>query len=112
MEEQDDTVVWICHAMKGAGADLDVLLRGNAVNYAVTAQDASGLQFGSEPQTQPPKLAEDLNKPVGKGVKVFISEEDLNARGIGMDQLIPGLEPITRNSFATLFEHYGQVWHW
>ena len=32
VEEQDDPVLWIAQVMKGAGADLDVLLEGNAVN--------------------------------------------------------------------------------
>lgn len=70
LEEQDDTIVWITHAMKGAGAKLDVLLRGNAVNYGVKTQDALGLAFGAEHQTQPPRIAEDLAKLVTKGVSV------------------------------------------
>jgi len=62
LEEQDDTILWLSHTLKGAGADLDVLLRGNAVNYAVREQDASGLAFGDRRQTQPPRLDEDVAK--------------------------------------------------
>src|SRR3546814_12535583 len=69
LEEQDDTVVWITHAMKGAGGDLDVLLRGNAVNYGLHGQDAAGLAFGEWRQTQPPRLADDLAGLVGKDRK-------------------------------------------
>lgn len=59
-EEQDDTVLWLTHAMKGAGGDFTVLLRGAAVNYAVPGQDASGLTFGAWKQTEPPRLAESI----------------------------------------------------
>ena len=112
IEEQDDTIVWLTHAMKGAGADLAVLLRGNAVNYAVKAQDASGLSFGAQQQTQPPELAEDIAKLLPRGVDVYIVEEDLADRGIATDELIGGLRPVGRGELAKLFDSFDQVWHW
>ena len=34
-EEQDDTIVWLTRSMRGAGANLMVLLSGHGVHYAV-----------------------------------------------------------------------------
>ncbi len=112
LEEQDDTIVWLTHAMLGAGADLAVLLRGNAVNYGVRGQDASGLGFGELRQTQPPELAQDLAKLVDKGTPVYVVEDDLAERGIESGELIPGLKSITRGSIAALLDDFDQVWHW
>lgn len=112
LEEQDDTVVWITHAMNGAGGELDVLLRGNAVNYAVRGQDASGLTFGDWRQTYPPRLADDVGGLIGKGVDVYYVEDDAVARGISESALVEGLKPIARNGLAELLGAYDQVWHW
>jgi sulfur transfer complex TusBCD TusB component (DsrH family) len=98
--------------MKEAGADLSVLLRGNAVNYAVTGQDASGLAFGADRQTQPPRLAEDLQKLVGKGVKVYVVSEDLAARGIAGSEIIGGLALLPRAELPKLFGEFDHVWAW
>jgi len=112
LEEQDDTIIWICHAMKGANADIDVLLRGNAVNYALKAQDASGLSFGGATQTQPPQMANDLVKLKGKGAKIFVIDDALRERGIEPRELIEGVDFVSRTGLARLFGDYDQVWHW
>ena len=112
LEEQDDTVIWLTHALKGAGADLNVLLRGNAVNYAVKGQDASGLAFGARRQTQPPRIDQDLAKLLTKGVKVFFVEDDLAERGVQRSELIEGVEPVPRGRLPQLLASYDQVWHW
>jgi intracellular sulfur oxidation DsrE/DsrF family protein len=112
VEEQDDTVVWVVHAMRGAEADVAVLLRGAAVNYAVRDQDASGLRFGDITQRHPPDLSGDVAKLVQRGVPVYYLSDDLAARGIREDELLSGLLPITRASLPRLFEGFARVWHW
>ena len=112
VEEQDDTIVWMHGAMKGAGADLALLLRGNAVNYLVQRQDARGLSFGEWRQTQPPAIASDLAALAAKGVEIRYVAEDLADRGIARNELINGAEPITRGSVGAFIASYGRVWHW
>lgn len=112
LEEQDDTIVWLHGAMRSAGADLAVLLRGNAVNYLVTRQDAAGLAFGEWRQTQPPAVASDLAALAAKGVDVCYVAEDLADRGIERNELINGAQPVARDAVAELVSRYGRVWYW
>lgn len=112
LEEQDDTVIWITHAMKGAGAELDVLLQGNAVNYVVAGQGAGPLNVGGRAQKQSPDLAGDVAKLVQKGVKVYVVFEDLEDRGIAGHGRVEGLTPIARAEVANLVAGYPYVWHW
>ena len=112
IEEQDDTIVWLTQAMKGQGAEVDVLLQGNAVNYAVKGQDASGLQFGAKKQTQPPRLADDVAGLSGKGIAVYVVEDDVKKLGIDKGDMIGGLESIPRSGLAGLYGRYDRIWHW
>jgi sulfur relay (sulfurtransferase) DsrF/TusC family protein len=98
--------------MKGAGADLDVLLRGNAVNYAVAAQDATGLSFGDWQQSQPPDLAGDITALAAKDVNVFVVQDDLDARGLRDTALVEGIETLSRARLPALLNDYDQIWNW
>ncbi len=111
-EEQDDTVLWLTQAMKNAGGALDVLLTGNAVNYAVRGQDASGLSFGSWKQTQPPRIEDDLARMTAKGIAVYALADDLVERGLSDVTLVPGVRRIQRGDIARLMNGYDQVWRW
>lgn len=111
-EEQDDTVIWIAHAMRGASAELGVLLTGNAVNYAAADQDASGLVLGTWRQTQPPAPAQDLASLIRKDVPVYCVKEDLAERGLLDSKLLEGIVLMSRAQMPRLFGEYDQVWRW
>lgn len=112
IEEQDDTVVWLTHAMKNVGADVAVLLRAHAVNYAIGGQDSSGLVFGGKPQTQPPRVYDDLGKLMKNGVSVFVVAEDVAERGIEVGDLLPGVTAVSRRKLPELYEGYDRIWSW
>ena len=112
IEEQDDTILWLTQAMRNAGAELDVLLRANAVNYAITGQDASGLSFGDWKQTQPPNIPDDVARLIGKGVAIYAVAEALAERGLGNARMVDGVERIGRAALPRLMGGYDQIWHW
>jgi len=112
LEEQDDPVIWIIHAMKGAGAEHSVVLRANAVNYAVKAQGVPPLAFGARRQQQAPHLAEAVGGLTAKGVEVYVVGDDLTERGLQGEELIGGLKTIRKVELPALCGRYDQVWHW
>lgn len=112
LEEQDDPVLWLTASLRGNGVTVDVLLRGNAVNYLVRDQDAHGLEFGERRQTQPPQLARDVQHLIEKGVAVYYLEDDLTRRGIRHGEIVDGPRAISERALPELLAAYHQVWSW
>jgi sulfur transfer complex TusBCD TusB component (DsrH family) len=113
MEEQDDTILWLLAAMQGAGAEHTVLLRGNAVNYAVAGQGAPGLAIGGWKQTQAPRMDRDVIDLIeNRKMLVFVVEEDLAARGIERGELVPGVQPLSSKLLPKRMAEYELVSHW
>ncbi len=112
IEEQDDTILWLTHMLKSSGLDMAVLLRSNAVNYAVRGQDASGLQFGKLEVLHPPMLDADLAALLDHDVPVYYVADDARQRGIAPATVIDGAQSIGAEDLPTLFAGYEQVWWW
>ena len=113
MEEQDDTILWLLAAMQGAGAEHTVVLRGNAVNYAVAGQGAPGLTIGGWKQTQAPRMDNDVIDLIKKHkIPVFVIAEDLAARGIERGELVPEVELLSAKMLPRRMAEYELVSHW
>lgn len=113
LEEQDDAALWFTHAVKNAGSnEFGVLLRGNAVNYAVKAQDSEGLKIGNLTIEHPCKADQDLAKMKEAGMQIQVVREDLAERGISTDAIVTEFELVGRSQVPDLVRQYDQVWHW
>ena len=113
MEEQDDTVLWLLAAMQAAGAEHTVVLRGNAVNYAVAEQGAPGLTIGQWKQTQAPRMSRDvLDLIENRKIAVYVVDEDLTERGIDHRELVSGMKFISRKELPKLIAEHQLVSHW
>ena len=112
LEEQDDTILRLNAMFRKSGADLPFLLRSNAVNYAVQGQDASGLKIDTYSQKHAPDIAGDVAQILGTGAPVYVVSEDLQERGIRVEQLVDGVKTLSRSEIPALFDEHQQVWHW
>ncbi|HLY47535.1 MAG TPA: hypothetical protein VKQ73_18295 [Stellaceae bacterium] len=113
MEEQDDTILWLLAAMQGAGGAHTVVLRGNAVNYAISGQGAPGLTVGEWKQEQAPRMDHDVADLIdNRKIPVYVVEEDLAERGIAAATLVSGVKLLSRAALPALFADYEIVSHW
>ena len=112
LEEQDDQAIWIIHAMKNAGREAQVVLRGAAVNYAVREQNVGPLEIGGVKAGNPPRIDEDLKKVAAKGVELFAVREDAQARGISPEDAIAEVKWISKSDMVAMIQQAERVFAW
>ena len=111
LEEQDDTILWLSGMLRKNGAELSVLLRGNAVNYLVK-QRCAELAIGDAVVKHPAQPTNDIRKLDEQGVNVYAVLDDVETRGIDAKECLECVKMIRANEVGRLFEEHQQVWHW
>ena len=112
VEEQDDTVVWISHAIRNADADVDLLLCGSAANYSVKGQSVEPIMLGGRTQKHAPDVHGQVRKLLEAGSRVFAVSDELEARGIDSSQLLEDVQLVRADELPGLLNGYDHVWHW
>ena len=111
-EEQDDTILWLTQSMRGAGADLEVLLAGNGASYAILKNRQPALAIGTWQQTEPADLPRDIDNLLDKGVPIDVIREDLAERGLADAAVHPRIQVVARQDLPALYERVDHIWQW
>jgi predicted NAD/FAD-dependent oxidoreductase len=99
-------------ALRRAGADVHLLLRGSAVLYAVRGDGAAAPQSANDVLAQADLPDREVASLVQKGSNVYYVEDDARARCIVADQLVAGCTPVRRNELPALLNGYERIWRW
>jgi len=95
-----------------AGQSLTLLLREDAVNYAVRGQDGTGIKIAGT-VVQPGFLIEtDLKSVRQANIPVYAVREDLDERGLKKDELIEGVQLLSQNDLGKFVDQFDTVWNW
>lgn len=95
-----------------AGQQMTLVLREDAVNYAVRGQDGTGIKIAGTP-IQPGFLIEtDLKSVNQSNIPVYVVREDLRERGIKPEEVIEGVKLMRRKELGKLVEQFDSVWNW
>ncbi len=95
-----------------AGSALTILLAEDAVNYAVRGQEGTGIQIAGG-TVQPGFLIEtDVQSVQASGIPVYALREDLEERGIRAEELVKGVQLMSRRELGRFVDQFDTVWNW
>ena len=112
LEEQDDTIVWLTHVLRRAGADIDLLLRASASNYVVEGQQVAPLAIAGRTQRNAPDVHGAIRDLAEGGAGLFVLEEDIDRYGLLDCPKLQQAQVVRSGDLAKLLSGYDSVWHW
>ena len=68
--------------------------------------------IGGIPRYNTPRLDNDVQRMLETGINVYVVSGDLEDHGIGMGDIIEGVELVDRADLGNLFDQHDRIWHW
>jgi hypothetical protein len=112
VEEQYADILWLCRVLKRMRCEVTVLLRGNAVCYAVRKADPVTLTIGDTELPAVWQQDRSIADLLSDGLTVHVSEEDCSRLGIACAELLPGVKPANLAGIAKLCGAHDRIWYW
>lgn len=112
IEEQYANVLWLSHVLRRLRGDIDVLLRGNAVRYALRDQPHTQLTIGGRAVDTLPHYETEIRNLLQAGVLIYVSGADCDRFRVDRARLIPDVVELDPPAVARLFAGHAHVWHW
>jgi hypothetical protein len=112
IEEQYAHILWLARILKRMRSDVAVLLRGNAVGYAVHNTRSYGVQIAGIELDAIHRLDTAVTNLLADGVPVHVSERDCNRLGIEPEVIVPGVVHVDPAGIVRLCQSYDRVWYW
>jgi predicted peroxiredoxin len=112
LEEQCAHILMANLAFTRLGAPTDLLLRGNAVLYAVKDQARPHLDIGAVHVDTLPHFGSSVKTLLDEGVNVYACDAGCERLRLDRDRLIDGVRPVDLEHVARLFAAHDAVWFW
>jgi hypothetical protein len=112
VEEQYAHIIAATIAFGRIGCATDLLLRGNAVLYAIRGQPEVRLTIGATRVEHLPRYDSAIGALLQQGASVHVYETDCQRLGIDPERLISGVAVADLGAVARLIDSHDAVWHW
>jgi sulfur transfer complex TusBCD TusB component (DsrH family) len=111
LEEQYGHIVWLSEIMRTMGADHDLLLRGNAVQFAVRGQRRLSLTIGDSEVTHLSHYESSVVALKAAGAAIYAYRSDLERLDL-QERLMPEVTAVDDADVVALCEAHHHLWYW
>jgi hypothetical protein len=101
---------YLCAGLHSRLGGMDVVLRGSAVTFAVSAPAVPGVRIADRLLDTLPDQRRSVRGMLAGGAAVYVDEPDLRALGLPVSRLLPGVRCLDTSALADNWPDYLGVW--